>query len=46
MILNEKKSIVDSDSVNKNKLDDKNRQKTEAEIIQDALDVFGGIVIK
>ena len=24
----------------------KNRQKTEAEIIQDALDVFGGIVLK
>ena len=31
---------------NKKKTYNKNRQKTETEIIQDALDVFGGIVIK
>ena len=26
--------------------DDQGRQKTESEIIQDALDIFGGIVVK
>jgi hypothetical protein len=31
---------------NKKKTENKNINKSETEIIQDALDVFGGIVIK
>ena len=41
LTLNDKSSVSGSNPVNH-----KNRQKTETEIIQDALDVFGGIVIK
>ena len=46
LILNDKPSITVGDPINKKKVNNINRQKTEAEIIQDALDVFGGIVIK
>jgi len=46
LTLNDKVNISGANSVNKKKLYNKNRQKTETEIIQDALDVFGGIVIK
>ena len=47
LFLNDKPSDSDDKPMNnEKKIYSKNRQKTEAEIIQDALDVFGGIVIK
>ena len=46
LTLNAKSTVSSGKSLDKKKIDNQNQQKTEAEIIQDALDVFGGVVIK
>ena len=45
LILYDKPAILNRNA-EKKKLSNKNPQKTESEIIKDALDVFGGIVIE
>ena len=46
LTLNDNINVSGGNPGNKKKLYSKKRQKTESEIIQDALDVFGGIVIQ
>ena len=46
LTLNTPITVSDSNLINKKKIYNKSQQKTEEEIIQDALDIFGGIVIK